>query len=64
MEKETKADWIEDKCPRCDGTGVDRDQSRVPRRVEDDQISGEPRIQVSADPCRHCGGTGRMPKAK
>jgi hypothetical protein len=64
MEKETKADFIEDKCPRCGGTGADPDQSRVPRRVADDPISGEPRIQVSADRCRHCGGTGRITKGK
>jgi DnaJ-class molecular chaperone len=62
MEKETKV--IEDKCPRCAGTGADPDQSRVPRRVADDPISGERRFQVSADLCRQCGGTGRMPKRK
>ena len=28
MEKETKADFIEDKCPRSGGTGADPDQSR------------------------------------
>ena len=64
MEKETKADFIEDKCLRCGGTGADPDQSRVPRRMADDPISGEPRFQISADPCCQCGGSGRMPKGK
>lgn len=62
MEKASKADFIEDKCPRCRGNGADPDQSRVPRHEADDPISGEPSFQVSADPCRQCGGTGRIPK--
>lgn len=64
MKKETKADLIGDKCPRCGGTGADRDQSRVPRQVAYDPISGERQIQVSADRCPQCGGTGRMPTGK
>lgn len=64
MEKETKADWIEDKCPRCLGTGADPDQPRQPRPLPDDPISGERRFEVSAVPCSECRGTGRMPKGK
>jgi rRNA maturation protein Nop10 len=62
MEKETKADFIEDKCPRCGGTGSDPNQSHAPRRVADDPISGETQFQFDTNRCRQCGGTGRMPK--
>jgi hypothetical protein len=55
---ETKADWIDDICPRCRGTGADPDQSGIPRKLPDGTI------QVSADCCRQCGGTGRMPKSE
>ena len=51
-----------DFCPRCRGTGADPDQSGVPRRLPDDLITGERRFQVSADPCRQCRGSGRIPK--
>jgi DnaJ-class molecular chaperone len=41
-----------DACPRCKGTGVDPDQTKKPT------ASG----QVSADKCRQCGGSGRVPR--
>jgi hypothetical protein len=64
MEKETKADWIEDKCPRCLGSRYDPDQSGSVRRLPDNPISGERQVEIGAVLCRVCGGTGRMPKEK
>ena len=40
-------------CPRCGGTGVDPQQSPKPT----------PAGVVSADRCRQCGGSGRIPIA-
>jgi DnaJ-class molecular chaperone len=39
-------------CPRCKGTGTDPEQPKPPT----------PSGQVSADKCRHCGGSGRVPR--
>ncbi len=38
-------------CPRCKGTGVDPVQTPKPT----------PDGRVSADKCRQCGGSGRIP---
>lgn len=51
--KESKADWIEDKCPACNGTGFDTVVKPV--RLGDKKIS--------PPPCASCGGTGRKKKA-
>jgi hypothetical protein len=61
---ETKADWIDDKCARCRGSGADPDQSHAMRRLPDDPISGERRFELGAIRCRQCGGTGRIRKGK
>jgi DnaJ-class molecular chaperone len=39
-------------CPRCRGTGIDPEQTKKP----------SPASQVSADKCRQCGGSGRVPR--
>jgi DnaJ-class molecular chaperone len=60
-----KSDLIEDVCPRCQGTGADPEQPSSPRQLPDDpKLPGEAVFQVSADPCRACGGSGRIQKAK
>jgi len=41
-QSESKADWIDDKCPRCRGTGTDPDQSVLAVAV--DPTSGERQI--------------------
>ncbi len=51
--KESKSDWIDDKCPDCHGTG-----SLV--RARPAQF-GKPII--SPPPCPACGGTGRKKRA-
>jgi hypothetical protein len=60
-----KSKLIEDKCPRCSGTGADPIQPAAPRRLPDDpKLPGEAVFQASADPCRACGGSGRIQKGK
>ncbi len=60
-----KSKLIEDICPRCKGTGADPEQPRSPRRLPNDpKLPGESRFQASADPCRACGGSGRIQKGK
>ncbi len=60
-----KSELIEDTCPRCKGTGIDPEQPSSPRRLPDDpKAPGEAVFQISADPCRQCGGTRRVPRAR
>jgi DnaJ-class molecular chaperone len=49
--KESKSDWIEDKCPVCDGTGTDKTKAHAPGGV-------------SAASCQACGGDGRKKPKK
>ena len=47
--RESKSDWIEDKCPDCDGTGTDKTKTHAPGGV-------------SAAICPTCCGDGRKRK--
>lgn len=53
MNEDAKADWIDDKCPRCNGTGVSAEKALTP---PDNAV-------VSATPCPACGGMGRKRKS-
>lgn len=65
IESQTKADLIEDKCPRCGGTRFDPGQPPIPLRpLPDNPISGEQQFEIGAVRCRQCNGTGRIPKGK
>jgi hypothetical protein len=62
--RDTKADWMEDTCPRCLGSRADPDQSGSVRRLPDDPTSGERQFALGVVPCRQCNGTGRVSKGK
>jgi DnaJ-class molecular chaperone len=51
-DKESKSDWIEQKCPACNGTGSET----VVRLTRPGQV------KISPSRCPACGGTGRIPK--
>jgi len=50
--KESKGDWIEDKCPACNGTGFEAVMKPV-------RLGSK----LSPTPCPKCAGTGRKKKA-
>jgi hypothetical protein len=56
---EAKADSVDNKCPRCRGTGADPEQPRVPLPLA--PVLGERQFQVGANRCHQCGGSGRIP---
>jgi DnaJ-class molecular chaperone len=55
MDKETKPEWIEEKCPKCEGTGVYSDVRSV--RI------GHP-SKFAAPACPQCRGIGRIKKRR
>ena len=55
-QKESKADWIDNNCPTCGGTGS------LPQTVEEAREAIKRGI-VSAPRCPRCHGTGRLPVA-
>jgi hypothetical protein len=47
-QSDSKADWIDDKCPRCQGTGADPDQSVL-------SVSVDPTLYLSFASRREAG---------
>ena len=52
--KESKGDWIEDKCPSCNGTGSVTVARPVPAGFQP---------KINPPKCPECGGTGRKKEA-
>ena len=57
--RESKADWLDNVCPRCGGTGADPDPHvRQWQPLPDDLVAGERSFKLDVR-CRQCGGSGR-----
>jgi len=52
MDKEAKSEWVEETCPKCQGTGVYSNARQV--RV------GHPPASMSAPSCPQCRGLGKI----
>ena len=55
MDKEAKSEWVEEKCPKCEGTGVYSGVRSV--RI------GQPPSSMTPS-CPQCRGIGRIKKRR